>query len=78
MSDIAFDWRDLIVLLLATAFLSTLCGLLLSLKDKVLKSRSCISKKSRRTSPEVPQSSRYLDESVLAPRNHDEGRSQPD
>jgi hypothetical protein len=55
MSDIAFDWRDLIVILLATAFLSTLCSLLLSLKDKVLKSRSCTSKNSRGTLPEVPE-----------------------
>jgi hypothetical protein len=54
MSDIAFGWWDLIVILLAMAFLGTLVGLLLSLKDSVLGPQCHASKNPRRTAPGLP------------------------
>jgi len=55
MNDIVFGWWDLIVILLTFAFLGTLSGFVLSLKNRVLTSKSRLSKNSRRMTPGVPQ-----------------------
>jgi hypothetical protein len=55
MIDIAFNWSDLIVILLTFACLGMLSGLLLSLKDRFLTSKSRRWKGSHRTAPNVPR-----------------------
>ena len=55
MIDIAFNWSDLIVILLTFACFGTLSGLLLFLKDRFLTPKSRPGRNSRRTAPCVPQ-----------------------